>query len=259
MSFVLGGTSVGLADFEQRLFAIALDWLTRFIDAVREAIIAFARAFGMRPDPTGVYASTPLWNEGVDRLMDELEDITEEARDRAWGDLRGLRESQLGPISSDAFVMAGLANSRNLLVRIPDEVYQLVFAEITDGVNDGESIPELTDRIDKILITTGSERWVNRARLIAITEANRASNMGIMTAGLHAERIERIPLFKEWVATNDQRVRPSHHEADNQMVLLSQPFQVGMAMLMFPGDPTGLPEEVINCRCSLSIHSNDGE
>jgi hypothetical protein len=31
------------------------------------------------------------------------------------------------------------------------------------------------------------------------------------------------------------------------------PFDVGPDQLMYPGDPTGLPENVINCRCEMKF------
>lgn len=54
---------------------------------------------------------------------------------------------------------------------------------------------------------------------------------------------------QEWLSARDNRVRPSHEEADGQIVDIGEPFQVGEEELMFPGDPDGSIEEVINCRC----------
>jgi hypothetical protein len=247
---------MGLLEFERRLLNLVLDWLTRFIEAAAEAVLAFTRRFGTQPNPAEVFAVSPIWNEGADRILDELEDIAGEARDREWRLIRGVADTFPGHVSGDSFVMSALASSRNLLARIPDEVYQLVFAEITDGVNDGESVPELTARIEKVLSMTGSERWTNRARVIAITEANRASNTGAFSAAMQAQQVEGEPLLKEWVATNDSRVRPTHEDADRQRVPLMQPFVVGDSLLMYPGDPAGMADEVIGCRCAMTIHDS---
>jgi len=57
--------------------------------------------------------------------------------------------------------------------------------------------------------------------------------------------------FKQWIATDDRRTRPTHDAADKQRTLLRQPFRVGSAELLFPGDPRGPAAEVINCRCTM--------
>ena len=44
-------------------------------------------------------------------------------------------------------------------------------------------------------------------------------------------------------------MRETHAAAEKQTVGIDEPFIVGGAELMFPGDPAGPPEEVINCHC----------
>lgn len=48
---------------------------------------------------------------------------------------------------------------------------------------------------------------------------------------------------------HDNRTRPTHRVADTQTRPLDEPYDVGGSAMMFPGDPTGPPDEVINCRC----------
>lgn len=54
-------------------------------------------------------------------------------------------------------------------------------------------------------------------------------------------------------STIDSRTRPSHVLADGQRVGLTEPFIVGGAPLMFPGDPSGPAGEVISCRCTTLL------
>jgi uncharacterized protein with gpF-like domain len=54
---------------------------------------------------------------------------------------------------------------------------------------------------------------------------------------------------KFWVTMQDDRVRESHLECEEQGdIQLGKKFKNG---LLYPGDPAGGPEEVMNCRCVL--------
>lgn len=86
-----------------------------------------------------------------------------------------------------------------------------------------------------------------RSRMIARTETHGAANFGAMQA---AEQTG-LPLQKEWIASSDERTRITHAEADGQIVSNNSAFQVGSDAMMYPGDPAGSAEEVINCRCAL--------
>ena len=232
---------------ESRLTALMAGWLTRWVQRVLDAVLAGFRRFGIAPDPVAVYSVRPEWDTIVAQFIPELEPSAR----LGWNDV--LPDSDSSLVSSDTYVVASLAESRNLLVRIPEEVYNLIFAEITDGVNDGEGIRDIAARIEKILDTTGSERWPDRAKTIAVTEVNRAANAGAYAAGLQAQRDEGVPMVKRWLDSHDRRVREEHREADGQEQPLTQPFIVGGFPLMMPGDPSAPPHLVIWCRCSMQI------
>lgn len=57
--------------------------------------------------------------------------------------------------------------------------------------------------------------------------------------------------------TIDGKTRPSHFAADGARVPLAGLFSVGGAQLAYPGDPTGPPAEVKNCRCRMGILAKD--
>src|SRR5690606_37131366 len=115
---------------------------------------------------------------------------------------------------------------RNRMVRIPDEVYDLVAGQDARGVNLGEGIPEIARRVDEVLSTTASERWPNRATVVARTEAIGALNAGRYDAFQALAEETGDEFEKVWLATIDSRTRPSHRPADGQRVPVTEPFMV---------------------------------
>jgi len=116
-------------------------------------------------------------------------------------------------------------------------------AQLVEGVEAGESIPKLADRISAVFADAKGRRAVTIAR----TEVVRASNFGGWE-GMKQGGVEE----KEWLATRDSRVRDSHLATDGQIQPVDKPFTLGSgAQAMYPGD-TGIPEEDINCRCTVA-------
>lgn len=217
------------------VWAALVDWLTGTRARVFRA--------GQAPDPDVIFAREPAWAEAVRAL--------------AGGEIRralGIAYERLfGPgfdWQTRPFVTRYLGEVRNRLSHIPDEVHRAVTGELSIGVNLGEAVPTLADRVERVLSFTGQSSWEGRATTIARTEAIGAMNGGRFDAyaALSAELGE--PLEQIWLATEDSRTRPTHDLADGQRVPLGQPFIVGGFELRFPGDPLGPPQEVINCRCT---------
>jgi hypothetical protein len=101
------------------------------------------------------------------------------------------------------------------------------------------------------------QKWEYKARRIARTEAAAALNGGDYSGALASEEIEGITLWKQWLATTDERTRHSHVLADGQVQKLRDPFVVGGWPLEHPADPVGPAHEVINCRCTALYHDAD--
>lgn len=152
------------------------------------------------------------------------------------------------PVLVDSRHAAGelyLSQAENRLHGIGNSLWQNTRTELVQGMAEGESIPQLAKRVRQELAAADV-----RARTIARTEVISASNAGAL-AQMNAMG-EAGPAEKEWLATNDARTRLSHREANGQTVALPDQFEVGGSMLAFPGDPSGPPDEVINCRCTLT-------
>lgn len=117
-----------------------------------------------------------------------------------------------------------------------------VNAEILQGILQGESIPKIAQRLQNVC---GSNRAV--AIRNARTMITASQNSGRI-AGFRQAESDGVIMKKVWIATEDSRTRKSHLSINNEMQDNDKPFSNG---LMFPGDWSGRPEEVYNCRCTL--------
>jgi hypothetical protein len=228
-----------ITDGERRTGRAWFSSMRRFLDRVRPAVTG-----GEGIDPGRVSDHQAFWTDEVNTSV--VPTVGTTLRDV----MRRVRGA--GPEPGDPWVADYLNEVGNRLVRVPDEVYALIVAEIERGIQAGEDIPTVTQRVNQVLTVSGSERWRNRARTVARTETMAAVNAGALrSAQLEAEARGDVAPFKMWLATEDSRTRPTHRAADQQRTLLSEPFRVGTAALMFPGDPRGPAAAVINCRCTL--------
>lgn len=113
---------------------------------------------------------------------------------------------------------------------------QSLFKQWMDGSLSSEDFEWLSDRMPN---------W--RAEMIARTETTRLQSEGTQALGE-----EWGVKKKAWLATQDDRTRDSHLDADGQEVALDEPFDIGGYKMMQPGDmDMGAPiSEVANCRCT---------
>lgn len=228
-------------DIRRAVWAALSDWLVQVARRVLRS--------GARPDLDAVHALAPLWRESVHRIV---QGVIHDAFGLAYAKLLGDDYGWDNRVAVSRY----LAEVTNRMVRIPDEVFDLVAGQVSQGVNLGEGIPKLAARVDNVLSRTESERWPNRATVVARTETIGALNAGRADAfrAFEDERDEDEPeLEKMWLATDDGRTRPHHREAEGQRVPVDKPFVVGGFELMFPGDPSGPPQEVIQCRCVMLL------
>ncbi len=93
---------------------------------------------------------------------------------------------------------------------------------------------------------SGGLRGASRARTVARTESGIAWGIG-----RHQQMLEASVLAESWITARDLRIRKSHQTMEGQCRPIEKPFTTGAGhALMFPLDPAGPPEEVINCRCT---------
>lgn len=122
----------------------------------------------------------------------------------------------------------------------PADLIRTMMGSLQKSYDEGASIP----RAARDMRAVGYEHSKMYAERIARTEligAVNESSLAMVSGGTD------LP-YKQWIATADDRTRPSHAELDGETIPIDDVFDNGCA---FPGDPEGEAEEVINCRCTL--------
>lgn len=100
---------------------------------------------------------------------------------------------------------------------------------------------ELIRDLNKVLAVEKWETWMEAIVEDAATdEFNRRQLAALTQAGA---------THKRWHSRRDDRTRATHAAAHGQRVPIGEGFVVGYDQLLFPGDPSGSPGEVRNCRC----------
>ena len=135
--------------------------------------------------------------------------------------------------------------SKGLYSKLGEDVSLLkrkIAAQVSRGIATGMS----HEQVAKQLAGTTNIGFNNAVR-IARTEGHRIQCQAGMDACYKAKE-KGADVLKQWDATMDSSTRESHVAVDGEIRELDKPFSNG---LMFPGDPSGGPAEVINCRCAL--------
>lgn len=128
--------------------------------------------------------------------------------------------------------------------------YRRLSSAITQGIVQGDSIPDIAKRIEHVGVANGKAA-IRTAR----TATNAAENAGKFEAYKEAEELG-LEITKIWLATVDDRTRDSHVLMDGEEVGIDEEFSNG---LMYPCDPDGNDEEVYNCRCRMITRCNGQE
>ena len=110
------------------------------------------------------------------------------------------------------------------------------------------TINQIRDRIETVFDYSEKGRAGTIARTEAMSSHNAAKNETAKQTGATANM---------WLSSRDPKVRESHAAADGQRVKIGDLFNVGGEELEYPGDPSGSPENVINCRCIATYLSDE--
>jgi len=182
----------------------------------------------------------------------------------AWDDLDAELQALIKPLYDEIILSTGgiiaadigasfsvlndrvLAFVESKLAKIVDcnrTTQDAIEAVLRAGLEHGDDIQFIANGIEGVF----EDAIGNRAVVIARTEVIGASNWATFEAYTQSE----VVALKEWLTTVDGRQRPAHEDANNQAVPLKEPFIVDGEELMYPGDPAGSAENIIQCRCTL--------
>lgn len=241
---------------EAQLFHKIMDLLGQWATRLRSAV--FGSSWASKPivagdapklvDPLGVRSTAHWFNS---QLQDDVLVEVKEIFDWASNDVAD-------PEPNGAYRAQQAASAAyNRLVNIPDSVFRDVQAQTFKATTEGWSIDELAEHVDRILAESGAERWKNRARTIARTEAVAAYNGGTYSGFLSYAGSVPGGWEKVWLETHDHRTRRTHQDHvdgfGGQRVPLTSMFRHGSVEMLYPGWPEGPPQETISCRCSLLL------
>lgn len=199
-------------------------------------------------------AIRPMWIASVDgTIVPWFEEVFREGGAAAVAQIAEVLSRTVPPASQDLVNEAAtrfLAKIRPRFVELGETAAAKAQAEILESFRAGEGIAATRRRLESVTDLTSAQ-----AEMVARTQVIAASNAGaVARTSLMPDEVR--PRYKVWLATLDQRTRPTHAAADGQAVQLDEAFMVGGVGLEYPGDPAGPPEEVISCRCT-QVYSDE--
>lgn len=134
------------------------------------------------------------------------------------------------------------AVAQRIQIGITSAIQEQIQEAITSGYANGDSV----DRVSRAIVAATDKISKVRADMLARTDLNALSNGGSLLAATISGAAET----KTWLATEDERTRETHAEADGQTVGINDTFTIGGESAQYPGDPQLSDAESCNCRCS---------
>lgn len=182
--------------------------------------------------------------EWLEEFLEDFATVARSARDAAaselWLDELGREDdvAELAPAETLRF----LRQRRNMIKDSGESIHREIMETLQAGLDEGETMDELAERTRAAFNGISKDR----AEAIAVTETTVAYESARMET-LRAAGVE----FKEWLTSQDERVRLDHFMVDGVVVPLDEPFTVGGEKMAHPGDPNASAGQVIRCRCVM--------
>ena len=239
---LLEALEASLLDEVRAALASVADEYANALDDATELVAARFSVSGIRG----------MWRRRVGGIMDRLRTIAGRAAEVAADDAG----AEL-PDDWDENLADYTEATRVLLDAVGERLADAATQALADGLNAGDSLDELKDRLTAVFADGGTQLGEGRAQRIAMTEATRAFNAGTLAAAQAMSGPDR-PLVKQWLTRNDARVRDAHRDVNGQLQLLDDPFEVDGTPMLYPGDPTAPADLTVNCRCIMRTAVAEG-
>jgi HK97 family phage portal protein len=220
------------------------EWAARIVKKMREQDESDNDTKALTPDDLD-----DLWDEDywqtvfADRLLDQMQNAAEAGGTDALRQLRIETDFNLNTPDGNRYL---LERTQRFAEQVNDTTWQQLRTSLADGIDAGLSIEELADVVSQ----TMDLRINQSAETIARTEVIGALNGGAILGAQQSG----VPAKKTWIAALDQRTRDTHIDAHETYqanpIDLNDEFLVGGGAGLAPGQ-IGLPEEDINCRCTV--------
>lgn len=223
------------AELEDEATATVLPELRRFLMEVeQEALLASTSpvllAAGI-PEPFSLARVLRSWGERVVRPV--LDWFT----------------TRLGGVE-DEFLSGVLARVGESA--IPRDIYRDVRSALLKAHEQSWSRTRLREELEAATAPTTAAVRATAERVVR-TEVTTYFNHEVLN-----ELKRRGFVGKCWVSYHDDRVRPTHLEANGQTVPLEAAFTVGGSRMQVPGDPAAPIGETANCRCVIYGQKDTG-
>lgn len=137
-------------------------------------------------------------------------------------------------------VLEFVRGRENRLGDVADAVFERVKETLEEGLLAGDTTEQLAERV------RAEFNGISRERSLTIAQTETSAAYGYSRA---AAMKQAGVQYKQWLTSGNDNVRPAHLEANGQTVPVDEPFFVDGEELMYPGDPSGSPGNVINCHC----------
>ncbi|MFJ9917307.1 phage minor head protein [Actinacidiphila glaucinigra] len=253
-----------MAELEERLAAAEQDIARTVADVLREVATEFGQELAVADEIVAARFSVSriarMFTSRMPRIVRRLLRVSEEAATTAadsvdaplpagWDDLPGRYDDGTLPEPFRAYV----ETTEHLLRAVGDRLADVATAELSEGVQAGETIDQLRARLRTAFDREGAQLGDTREKRIARTEAGRAWNTATLVTGRAVTGPER-PIVKQWITRRDDRVRESHEDVNGQIRLVDEPFTVAGVAMDCPHDPAAPAAQVVNCRCVLALY-----